>query len=89
MPCCNSENLRYAAIAIPARVVIYDSIEGGPDLFRAEVWFVCHSYLKVIHQETDPQVDPVAYDLATLTLDLLRGEHIIAGLPSGRAATAV
>ena len=55
--------------------VSYYSIEGGADIVRAEACPVCHSYLKVIHQEKDPQVDPVADDLATLALDLLMGEN--------------
>lgn len=55
--------------------VTYYSIEGGPDIVRAEACPVCHSYLKIIHQEKDPQVDPAADDLATLALDLLMGER--------------
>ncbi len=55
--------------------VTYYSIEGGADVVRAEACPVCHSYLKVIHQEKDLQVDPVADDLATLSLDLLMGKN--------------
>ncbi len=31
----------------------------------------CGHYLKIVHMDKDPQVEPVADDLATLTLDLL------------------
>ncbi len=41
---------------------------------RAETCDGCHSYLKIAYQEKDPQVDPVADDLATLALDILADE---------------
>jgi FdhE protein len=41
---------------------------------RAETCDVCHSYLKIAYQEKDPHVDPVADDLATLSLDILADE---------------
>ena len=37
----------------------------------AEVCDECGSYLKLCSMERDPEVDPVADDLATLALDLL------------------
>lgn len=43
-------------------------------LMRAETCDVCHSYLKIAYQEKDPHVDPVADDLATLSLDILADE---------------
>lgn len=43
-------------------------------LMRAETCDVCHGYLKIAYQEKDPQVDPVADDLATLALDILADE---------------
>ena len=58
--------------------ITYYSIEGQKELVRAETCPACHSYLKVIHQEKGPGVDPVADDLATLALDLLMGEKNIA-----------
>jgi len=54
--------------------ISYYSIEGREEIVRAEACPACHSYLKVIHQEKDSWVDPVADDLATLALDLLMGE---------------
>lgn len=38
---------------------------------QAECCDDCHSYLKILHTERDPFVEPVADDLASLTLDLL------------------
>lgn len=41
---------------------------------QAETCDDCHHYLKIIHAERDPFVEPAADDLATLTLDLLVSE---------------
>lgn len=41
---------------------------------QAEVCDDCGHYLKIVHADRDPYVDPVADDLATLTLDLLVSE---------------
>ena len=37
---------------------------------KAESCGDCHSYLKVVYQEKDPYVEPVADDLASLFLDI-------------------
>jgi FdhE protein len=50
------------------------SIEGGPDAIRAESCEQCHTYRKILYQEKDVSVEPVADDLASLALDLLMGE---------------
>jgi FdhE protein len=42
---------------------------------RAESCDQCHGYRKIVYQEKDPQVDPLADDVATIALDLLLGEH--------------
>ena len=42
----------------------------------------CGHYLKIVHMETDPNVEPVADDLASVTLDLLVSESRL------RSATA-
>ncbi|HEX5803461.1 MAG TPA: formate dehydrogenase accessory protein FdhE [Azospira sp.] len=49
-------------------------IDGSDGKVRAETCDACKSYLKIVHQEKDPRVDPVADDLATLALDLLVDE---------------
>lgn len=46
-------------------------IEGSSSAVRAECCDGCKSYLKIVYQEKDPNVDPVADDLATLALDML------------------
>ena len=50
------------------------SIEGGPQAIRAESCEQCHTYRKILYQEKDGSVEPVADDLASLALDLLMGE---------------
>jgi FdhE protein len=52
----------------------YQSIEGGSSAIRAEACDPCHSYRKIFYQEHDPDVEAVADDLASLTLDLLMTE---------------
>lgn len=42
---------------------------------RAETCDECHSYLKIFDQEQDPLVEPLADDLASLTLDLAVGDR--------------
>ncbi len=47
----------------------------GADAVRAESCEQCRGYRKIMYQEHDTGVDPVADDLASLTLDLLLGEQ--------------
>jgi FdhE protein len=58
--------------------VAYQQLEGegikAPGAMRAETCDSCKSYLKIAWQEKDPRVDPVADDLATLSLDMLMDE---------------
>jgi FdhE protein len=54
--------------------VAYHSIEGGSQAIRAESCDQCHTYRKILHQEKDGNVEPVADDLASLALDLLMTE---------------
>ena len=54
--------------------VAYRQIEGSNGAVRAETCDACGSYLKIVYQEQDIAVDPVADDLATLALDLLLDE---------------
>ena len=51
--------------------ITYFSIEGQPGVVTAESCDECHGYLKIVRLEKDPLADPVADDLATLSLDLL------------------
>jgi FdhE protein len=51
---------------------------------RAETCEECHGYRKILYQEKDPAVEPVADDLASVNLDLLLGQsgyHRASGNP--------
>lgn len=54
--------------------IAYYHLEGGDPVVRAESCPECQTYLKVIYQDKHPLADPVADDLASLTLDLLMDE---------------
>ncbi|MCA6217667.1 formate dehydrogenase accessory protein FdhE [Ideonella sp. B7] len=54
--------------------VRYQGIEGGDPAVLAETCDVCHTYRKQVNQEKDPLVEPLADDLASLTLDLLMAD---------------
>jgi FdhE protein len=54
--------------------VALHEVEGSKGAVRAETCDACKSYLKIVYQERDPRVDPVADDLATLALDMLVDE---------------
>jgi FdhE protein len=62
----------------------YRSIEGGSEAIRAECCDSCRTYRKILYQEKDSAVEPVADDLASLALDLLVSEcgfHRASGNP--------
>jgi FdhE protein len=54
--------------------ISYQSIAGGAAAVRAECCDNCWIYRKILYQEHDRGVEPVADDLASLALDLLLGE---------------
>jgi formate dehydrogenase accessory protein FdhE len=51
--------------------VRYQEIDGGPGLIKAETCDGCRSYVKLLRQDKDPNLDPEADDVASLGLDLL------------------
>jgi formate dehydrogenase accessory protein FdhE len=51
--------------------ISYQSIEDGPRAIRAECCDTCRTYRKILYQELDGDVEPLADDLASLALDLL------------------
>lgn len=53
----------------------YQSVEGSKEVVTAETCNECGTYRKVVNQEKDPMAEPLADDLATLTLDLLMSEN--------------
>jgi FdhE protein len=64
--------------------VTYQSIDGAPGFVRAECCDECRTYRKILYQEKDANVEPVADDLASLALDLLLSEagyHRASGNP--------
>lgn len=61
--CGNTTGIEYLGIAEDAGVV------------KAETCAECHTYLKILYQDKDLAVDPVADDLASLGLDLLMAEE--------------
>jgi len=54
--------------------ISYQSIEGAGESVRAECCDSCRTYRKIVYQEKDSLVEPVADDLASLQLDVLLGE---------------
>ncbi|MDK9696957.1 MAG: formate dehydrogenase accessory protein FdhE [Siculibacillus sp.] len=60
--------------------ISYREIEGGDGIVKAEVCDTCAAQVKIMKQHEDPDVDPIADDVATLALDLLvRDEGIRRG----------
>ena len=51
----------------------YQEIEGQGGTVKAETCDVCEGYLKVLYQDKDTALDPVADDVASLALDQLLG----------------
>jgi FdhE protein len=55
--------------------IAYQEVAGGSaTTVKAETCDSCHGYVKILHQHTNPSLDPVADDVATLALDLLLRE---------------
>lgn len=52
----------------------YYHLENDDAAVRGEACDECKGYIKSLNQEKDPQVDPVADDLASLALDILMDE---------------
>ncbi|EUC15996.1 Protein fdhE [Burkholderia sp. BT03] len=54
--------------------IAYHGIDGGSEALKAESCDECHTYRKIGYQEKDYDFEPLADDLASLTLDLLMNE---------------
>lgn len=52
----------------------YQEIEGGPGTIKAECCDACRGYVKVLYQQKDVSLEPVADDIASLGFDLLLRE---------------
>ncbi len=62
------------ADAVDARGGRVEGAESGARAVQLECCGECGHYLKIVHMERDPNVEPIADDLATITLDLLANE---------------
>ncbi len=74
---CNSEWNVPRAVCTSCnsdKALALQEIADSKGAVRAETCDACKSYLKIVYQEKDPRVDPIADDLATLALDLLVDE---------------
>lgn len=49
----------------------YQEVEGGPGTVKAETCDNCHSYVKVLYQTKDADLEPISDDVASLGLDVL------------------
>ncbi|POR52309.1 FdhE protein [Paraburkholderia eburnea] len=54
--------------------IAYQGIDGGNPALKAESCDECHTYRKIGYQDKDLEFEPLADDLASLTLDLLMSE---------------
>jgi FdhE protein len=54
--------------------ISYHELEGGNGALKAESCDECHTYRKIGYLEKDMEIEPLADDLASLTLDLLMNE---------------
>ena len=54
--------------------IAYHGIEGGSEAVKAESCDECKTYRKIGYQEKDYAFEPLADDLASLTLDLLMSD---------------
>lgn len=55
--------------------IAYQGIEGADPAIQAETCDACHVYLKRIDRDKSPGADPLADDIATLSLDVLLNEQ--------------
>jgi FdhE protein len=55
--------------------IAYHELEGSPGTVKAETCENCHGYVKILQQQKDPALDPVADDVASLGLDILLREN--------------
>ena len=52
----------------------YQEIDGGLGTVKAETCDKCHGWVKILQQQKDPAIEPIADDVASLGLDLLMRE---------------
>ena len=59
------------ALCGSTKSISFREIDGGAGDVKAEICGVCDGYVKVLYQQKNPALDPVADDIATLGLDIL------------------
>jgi FdhE protein len=71
--CASSKSLAYHALDASTAETDADGAAARAALasIQAETCDECNHYLKIMHTDRDPLIEPVADDLATVTLDLL------------------
>lgn len=76
--CESTEGIRYQGVESQAQDADTPHKDAGgkkeQQVVLAETCDHCHGYRKIVNQEKDPLAEPLADDLATLTLDLLMSE---------------
>ncbi len=72
--CGSGKHLVYQSLDVPGSDARESGSRAAKAVVQAETCDDCNHYLKIVHTDRDPMVDPVADDLASLTLDLLVAE---------------
>jgi FdhE protein len=54
--------------------IAYQALDGGNANVKAETCENCHGYVKILYQQKEPSLEPLADDIASLGLDLLLRE---------------
>jgi len=81
---CGADGKHVAYHTLLAHDAVEDAAAVKDAAVRAETCDTCQSYRKIVYQENDIAVDPVADDVATLALDVLlseKGFHRASGNP--------
>jgi len=81
---CGASGKNIAYYSLAGNAADKSPSEGGGAAVRAETCEQCHGYRKILYQEKDTGVEPVADDLASVALDLLlaeEGYHRASGNP--------
>lgn len=72
--CLGTQHLAYQSLDLAGADAESASRRAASAAVQAETCDDCGHYLKIVHTERDPFVEPVADDLASVTLDLLVSE---------------
>jgi FdhE protein len=81
---CGASGKNIAYYSLAGNAADKSPSEGGAAAVRAETCEQCHGYRKILYQEKDTGVEPVADDVASVALDLLlaeEGYHRASGNP--------